>query len=137
MIEARALTTQNRTETIQSPRVLIVEDSKDLAVLWERLFKAKGYVVQYCLEARAALARMAEGQTFDVIVSDYFLPDMNGLALLERVREIDPEIPFLLVTGAREPSVQDTLAQRGNTDFLNKPVKFGLLEEKLRRLISE
>jgi DNA-binding NtrC family response regulator len=125
---------QNREH--EKNRVLIVEDSIDLSMLWQRLFSAKGYETAVANDARSALRQFVAGHDFDIVVSDYFLPDMNGIGLLERMREIDGEIPFVLVTGSRETSIEEKALSFGSTVFMNKPVKFAILEEQIRNLLE-
>lgn len=124
-------------EPERKPRVLIVEDSLDLSALWQRLFSAKGYAPVVANDARTACHIFGADSEFDVVVSDYFLPDMNGLALLERLRETSSTIPFVLVTGSRETAIQERALSFDATAFLNKPIKFMFLEEEIRRLLAK
>jgi signal transduction histidine kinase len=102
-------------------RVLLVEDSEDDALLLELELRRGGYApsverVETPSALRAALAR--EG--WDVVISDYALPAMNGLDALRIVRESPEELPFVLVSGTiGEESAVEALKQ-GAGDFVVK-----------------
>ncbi|WP_256687466.1 PAS domain S-box protein [Halococcus qingdaonensis] len=70
-------------------------------------------------DAEAVLDRI-EGTEIDCIVSDYRMPGMDGLALLERVRERHPNIPFILFTGEGGEGVASEAISAGVTDYLRK-----------------
>jgi CheY-like chemotaxis protein len=80
------------------PRILIVEDNDSLRTLIEVILEDQGYtVVQACngLDAYQMLRRDAR---FDAIVSDIFMPEMDGLSLLSLVKQSFPTIPVILAS---------------------------------------
>ncbi|QDX40789.1 response regulator [Salarchaeum sp. JOR-1] len=68
--------------------------------------------------ASAALDRLGEG--FSCVVSDYEMPEMDGLELLERVRAERPELPFVLLTGAGSEDVASDAISLGATEYVQK-----------------
>ena len=131
MSEAVVLTKAN-TEFQTSLKIFIIEDSTDLSTLWIRLFRMKGHecVARPC--GKEAIQILECGEEFDLVVSDYFLPDMTGLAILDQVRKSRATLPFLFVTGARDHGIIDQIHKRAFTDHLSKPVRFQELEERAR-----
>lgn len=129
MSEAVVLT---KREPQTSLKLLIIEDSTDLSTLWVRLFQMKGHecVTRSC--GKEAIQILESGEEFDLVVSDYFLPDMTGLAILDQVRKYRASLPFLFVTGARDHGIIDQIRKRAFTDHLSKPVRFQELEERTR-----
>lgn len=69
--------------------------------------------------ARAALDAVEAGGV-DCVLSGYELPDATGLDLLADVRAVDPELPFVVLTAARESAVEREALRRGTTAFLRK-----------------
>ncbi|WP_435069398.1 PAS domain S-box protein [Haloplanus sp. C73] len=105
----------------RAPRVLHVDDDADFAALTaEYLERASdSLVVETTTSAATALDRLDDGG-IDCVVSDYEMPEMDGLELLSAVRETRPNLPFILFTGAEsEELVSDALAC-GVTDCLRK-----------------
>ncbi|MFC7228039.1 response regulator [Salinirubellus salinus] len=68
----------------------------------------------------AEALELLEQEQFDCIVSDYRMPDMDGIEFLERVRETNPEVPFILFTGQGSEEVASRAIERGVTDYLQK-----------------
>lgn len=71
----------------------------------------------------------------DVLISDYFLPDMNGIDLASQVRKTYGLCPFILVTGNRDESVLTTIKNMPHSAYLQKPVRFKVLLEKVQEML--
>lgn len=111
-------------------RILVVEDSEDLVGIWERLFTIAGYEFAICMDGHAALKTVSE-KKFDMIISDYYLPDITGLELLEKIRGQKINTPFILVTGSRESFIADAIRGFLNASVLYKPIPFKQLLAKI------
>ena len=77
---------------------LIVDDEPDLCWALENLLASKGLSCQTAQSARAALDLM-KAHRFQLAFLDVTLPDMNGLELARRLRELDPSLRFVIVSG--------------------------------------
>jgi CheY-like chemotaxis protein len=115
--------------------ILLVEDSSDLVEIWSRLFTASGFEVVACANCKEALANLANGHDFDMVVSDYYLPDYSGLVLFDHIRKTRPDIPFLLVTGTRETFIHEHLKRGGRAEVIGKPVMFKDLLNKVNQFL--
>jgi two-component system, OmpR family, copper resistance phosphate regulon response regulator CusR len=111
-------------------RILIVEDEARIASFVEKGLRANGFATEVVNEGEAALTRLRVG-SFDLLVLDIGLPDIDGFEVLRRLREWDRSLPVLILT-ARD-SVGDTVAglEGGADDYLTKPFRF---EELLARV---
>jgi PAS domain S-box-containing protein len=111
----------SRRDTPDEVRVLHVDDDPDFldvaAAFLER--ELDDVEVVGATSAAAGLDRLAESR-FDCIVSDYDMPGLDGLAFLERVREADTDIPFILFTGKGSEDVAGDAISAGVTDYLRK-----------------
>ena len=103
-------------------RILFVDDERRLVevatTFLERLrdqFEVVGET-----SATAALERLDDGETIDCVVSDYRMPEMDGLAFLHAVRDRRPEMPFILSTGKGSEEVASEAISAGVTDYLRK-----------------
>ncbi|WP_436345647.1 PAS domain S-box protein [Natronorubrum sp. FCH18a] len=103
-------------------RVLCVDDDPDVrsltATALERTSDELDVVTAGC--SREALSRMTEGDDLDCLVSDYDMPGMDGLELLEAVRADRPELPFILFTGTGSEEIASEAISAGVTDYLQK-----------------
>ena len=107
-------------------RALIVDDEEALLRAHARVLSTAGYQVETAADGRAA-ERALEQTPFDVILSDIDMPGMNGIALLERVRLSDLDVPVVFITG--NPSLETAMKamDHGAHRYLVKPVQSELL----------
>ena len=81
-------------------RVLIVEDSEDDALIVLRELRRSDFDATFVrVETPAALAAALDGQTWDVVLSDYSMPHFSGLAALALLKEKALDVPFVIVSG--------------------------------------
>ena len=111
------------TETRQAvrPRVLVVDDDEVLVRLYARMLSADGYDVEVRLDGEAAVSAV-KSASYEVVLSDIDMPRLGGVALLERIRAHDLDIPVVLITGS--PSLETAMAavEHGALRYLTKPV---------------
>ncbi len=100
--------------------VVVVDDEPSILLALERSL-AREFEVETFAAAEAAIARVRAGGV-SVVLSDIGMPGMSGLDLLGAARELDPDLPFVLITGA--PSVESATKaiERGVFRYLPKPI---------------
>lgn len=81
------------------PTVLIVEDENDVRVLLGAVLEDDGFRVIACSDGQSALAAFGRRADIDVVVTDWVMPGMNGLALATALRQIRPNVPIIYTTG--------------------------------------
>ncbi len=113
-------------------RVLLVEDEPALRRAGARILENAGYTVVQAADGREAMAALA-GSRYDVIITDITMPGMTGTELLHAVRQVDPDIPVLLVTG--NPTVESAVhaVENGAMRYLVKPVNADDLLDAVHR----
>lgn len=111
-------------------RILIAEDEARIARFMERGLKANGYATTVVEDGIAALD-LASGGEFDLLILDVGLPRMDGFQVLKTLRDMDVQIPILMVTA--RTGVEDTVQglESGANDYIAKPFRF---EELLARV---
>jgi two-component system chemotaxis sensor kinase CheA len=114
-----------------------VEDSDFFRQLLVPTLVAAGYVVTAAGGAAEALAMRDAGATFDAVVSDVEMPDMDGLDFARKVRAdgIWSQLPLIALSGRAEPRDIDSARAAGFTDFVAKFQREGLLD-CLRTVLS-
>ena len=97
--------------------------------------------VETVTSASAALDRLAAGDLdLDCIVSDYEMPGMNGIELLEAVRERHPSLPFILYTGRGSEEIASDAISAGVTDYLHKETgtsQYTLLANRVTNAVEQ
>jgi signal transduction histidine kinase len=103
------------------PRALVVDDDEALLTLCARTLVAHGYRVETARDATSAL-RAVRGTSFDVLVSDIFMPGMSGVDLVAQLRTDGVDIPVVLMTGAPQIETAMKAIEHGVLRYLAKPV---------------
>jgi EAL domain-containing protein (putative c-di-GMP-specific phosphodiesterase class I) len=104
-----------------SGRVLLVDDEPDILRVLRRSLEKVGYVVETASDGSEASRRLAES-AFEVVVSDISMPGMNGIDLLQVVRQRDLDLPVVLMTGSPAVETAARAIQLGVLAYLIKPV---------------
>ena len=114
--------------------ILIVEDLLTTRLLLRRTLKKLGYTnVVLSGDGEIALKEL-ELKSFDLIISDWHMPNMDGLDLYEALSKNRKwsEIPFLLITAEKE---RDKVIEAGIKEYLVKPVKPENLSNKIKEVV--
>lgn len=105
---------------MSSGQVLLVDDEEELRFSTSQALELHGLQVKAFSSGEEILSRVGFG--FDgVVVSDIRMPGMDGMTLLHRIRELDHEIPVILVTGHGEVQLAVKAMREGAYDFIEKP----------------
>src|SRR5216683_2941285 len=110
-----------------SLRLLIIEDSEDDAILLRRLLLRSGYQVESERVDSARGLTRALGKKWDIVISDHSMPHFSGLEALKMVRRVNPEIPFIFVSG--------TMGEETATEAMRVGAQDYLLKTNLKRLV--
>ncbi len=114
-----------------SERILLVDDEVDfLNALSERM-RARGMDVDTSASAQGALESVEKGR-FDAVVLDLQMPGMDGLEALQKLKERDPKLQVILLTGHATVQQGVEAMKRGALDLLEKPADIDTLTDKIR-----
>ncbi len=115
-------------------RVLLIEDRGELAETYAAALAEAGHAVERHGTARPALAALRSPRAeFDCLVTDYMLPDLNGLEVLRIVQQERPDLPIVFVTGHGDMQTTIEAMKHGAFDYLEKPVR----ADDLRKVVAE
>jgi two-component system response regulator HydG len=116
-------------------RVMVVDDEPSARSGLEKLLQQEGYTVDAAADGMGALAIAAEHPP-DVVVTDLKMPKMDGVALLTKLREQDPDLPVLVVTAFGDVGSAVSAMRAGAADYLTKPVDFDALLMAIERALE-
>ena len=111
---------------MSATRILVVDDEPSARRGLEKLLRQVGYAVDTAKDGKEALAVASEHPP-DVVVTDLRMPEMDGMALLGKLRESDPDLPVIVATAFGEVSSAVTAMRAGAADYLTKPIDFDAL----------
>ena len=116
--------------------VLFVDDERAVRLAGQQALELAGFDVTACDGAERALRHLGRDWP-GCLVTDVRMPQMDGLTLLARVREIDPDLPVILITGHGDVPMAVEAMRNGAYDFLEKPFPSDRLTEVARRAVEK
>jgi two-component system chemotaxis response regulator CheY len=118
-------------------RILLVDDSGTMRAIQKRcLFKlgvAEGDIVE--ADNGQAGLKAFESESFDIVLTDWNMPVMDGLAFLKEIRTRDKNIPVVMITTEAERARVVTAIEAGVSDYLVKPFTAESLNAKLEKWV--
>jgi two-component system response regulator HydG len=123
------------TPTRGPPHILVVDDEPDICELMRHLLEGEGYTVTTAATAHDALERIIS-QTYELMLTDVTMPEMDGIALCQKVAGVRPGLPIVLLTGRSDIETVTRALRVGVRDFLTKPLDSGALLGAVTRLVG-
>jgi DNA-binding response OmpR family regulator len=119
---------------VARPHILVVEDDPWVGRALQTLLRDQGYDPAVCHDGREALSYLLNHRP-DAALLDIHLPDISGLDLSHRIREMHgEELPIIILSGDTAMETLRALPSAGATYFFSKPVNSSLLMDQLREL---
>ena len=116
-------------------RVLVVDDNTTFLSLVAIFLEASGFAVREFSNPRLALDFLSkETGNFDLLVTDFEMPEMNGAELIAAIKGKQPSIRVICLTGT--PGAENDCLEAGCDCFLEKPVRFRHLHEEIKKVLS-
>ena len=136
--EKRHNTDVEKSKSGAGERILFVDDDPGVAAMGERLLEKLGYRVEVSTQSHEAFEAFHKApHRFDIVVSDYIMPDMTGLQLARKIKEIRADIPIIMCTGFSESINKSNFKSLGIDGFFMKPIVIKQLAQLVRKLLDE
>ena len=119
----------------EQPRIFFVDDDPKAGELLLRFARDAAFTAEVFRDPREALAAFTE-RGADLVVSDLRMPGLTGIELLQAVREIDPEVPFVIITGYANVDDAIEALRLGATDFIKKPFDMEELQRRIEHTLE-
>jgi len=121
--------------TVAGVRVLIVDDSKPMRMILARALRQSGREADV-VEASNGIDALAtlNATSVDLVLSDWNMPEMDGLEFLREVRSYSSSVPFVFVTTEWTPAQRELAQMTGATALLEKPFTPDALDATLRSI---
>jgi signal transduction histidine kinase len=117
-------------------RILVIDDEENIRATVEEFLSLNGYRVDTAGSGREGLDLLGRN-TYDLVVSDLRMPDVDGLAVIEWIHETQPELPVLVMTG--HATVESTIRalRLGAYDYLLKPFRLDEIERTIENCLDK
>ncbi|RMG91041.1 MAG: response regulator, partial [Zetaproteobacteria bacterium] len=124
------------THTMKPARILLVDDAEEVLRIHQALISRMGHAVTPATDGKKALDLLRSSKApFNLVVTDYRMPELDGLGLLEEIRRSMPNLPVIMITAYGE---DERLKKARELDamLLNKPVNFHNLEQAIQQALT-
>ena len=107
---------------MKDSRIILVDDEKIVTSAFKTLLKVEGYKDVQCFNNPNEAIEYLEGNAPDIVVSDFLMPEMNGLEFLTKVKELYPEVSTIMLTGyADKENAIKAINEIGLYKYIEKP----------------
>jgi DNA-binding NtrC family response regulator len=114
--------------------ILVVDDDDIIRETLCELF-SQDHTCHAADTAETALAKL-EAQSFDVVLTDVSMPGLSGFDLLNRVVQLYPDMPVIIVSGLSDQEQAQSLLSRGAFEYVLKPFRLEVVEDSVRRALA-
>lgn len=116
-------------------RILFVDDEPDLAEMTRLMLEKLGCQVTACTDSSEALdIFVRDPNRFSLVITDYTMPGLTGLALAEQILKIKKDVPIILCTGYSDAISPDIAEKVGIREYLMKPISRSQMVQAIRRM---
>lgn len=103
-------------------KILVIDDDTYICTLLENFLKEEGYSVQTAFNGSKGLKKIKDN-TFDLVISDFRLPDIDGMQVLESIKKMQSSLPVIIMTAYAEIQSAVQLIKAGAYDYITKPIR--------------
>ena len=116
--------------------ILVLDDEPIVCARLKPSLEKEGYRLETFTDSKLAMQRLEE-KFFDIVVTDFKMPGMDGMALLKFIRKRWPETRVIIISGFATVDVTREAFQMGVQDVIAKPFKIAQLKELIKRAAAE
>jgi len=117
-------------------KILIVDDDKYISLLLFNFLEDEGYVCDTAENGLEALEKVSKGNKYDLVLLDFVMPKMNGMEFLAAVKEINPKLPVLMISGYRTRENTLEALKLGAIGFIKKPFSLSDVLKNLKLVLN-
>ena len=118
-------------------RILIVDDERSLREFLEIFLRKGGYEVSVAEGGQAAIDLFEAGSEFDLVLTDLMMPNINGMAVLEAVKDRFPDTQVLMMTAYATADTAIEAMKKGAFDYIQKPFKVDEIQVVIEKALTQ
>ncbi|HXC66307.1 MAG TPA: response regulator [Nitrospiraceae bacterium] len=116
-------------------KVLVIDDEEGIRDTLDTILRRKGYEVVLADGGRKGL-ELFRRERPEVVVLDFKMPEMDGMAVLQHLRDLNPGQPVIMLTGADIPGMEEQLRTYGVSEYVEKEFSLHRLGDALKRVLA-
>lgn len=104
-----------------SQKILVIDDDKDICLLLQKFLTKKNYEVDYRTTSEEGITYLKK-ENVDLVISDYRLPDDDGISTIKKIRIVNPDAAIIIITGYSDVRTAVETLKHGAYDYVTKPL---------------
>ena len=116
-------------------KILVVDDEEGMRFFLSEALAKEGYRYRTAAEGQQAI-KWLKKESFDLVILDYNMPNMNGLEVFRKMRQIDPDISAIMITAYGSKDLAYQAMNEGVFDYFNKPLDIGEMRVVIHRALE-
>jgi len=120
---------------LDQEKILVVDDEEAIREVVSTLLESQGFACKVFSNGRLALEGFQK-DTYDLVLSDIVMPEMDGLKLLAELRRLDPDVPVIMVTAMHDIAIALEAIRAGAYDYILKPFEKDQLHLSVERALE-
>ena len=116
--------------------ILIIDDEKAIRKTLTEILSYEGYKIDEASDGEEGLKRFSE-KAYDIVLCDIKMPKLDGIEFLERSREINPDVPVIMISGHGNIDTAVEAVKKGAFDYISKPPDLNRLLITLRNAVDK
>ncbi len=119
-------------------RILVIDDEETIRSIFKRFFTGCGYVVDCAEDGEKGLA-ILEDVMPDLVITDIMMPDVDGLEVVQSMRNNHPDIPVIVISGGLNAESENSMEsnEKSKCKVFYKPVNLDRLRHSVQELLGE
>jgi response regulator RpfG family c-di-GMP phosphodiesterase len=118
------------------PKILVVDDEPKICEFLEMLFQREGYLTDKAFTGNAAVEKLRSSK-YDLMITDLKMPGMDGFELAKRAKEIDRDLPLVVITGYATIRTAIQALRQGVDDYVTKPFRIDEMRKVIARVLAK
>ena len=116
--------------------ILIIDDEKAIRKTLTEILSYEGYKIEEAGDGEEGFRKFSE-KNYDVVLCDIKMPKMDGIEFLEKVKEVNPDVPIIMISGHGNVDTAVEAVKKGAYDYISKPPDLNRLLITLRNALDK
>jgi two-component system, NtrC family, nitrogen regulation response regulator NtrX len=116
-------------------KILVIDDERSIRNVFKDILEREEYEIDVAENGKTGLEKI-KNETPDLVICDIKMPEMDGVEVLEKAMEIDPELTFIMITGHGDVDLAVASFKKGAYDFIQKPLDLKRLQITIKNAME-
>lgn len=121
-----------RPESNTKGRIILIDNDESLVRVVKKFLERAGHAVDTAASGEEGIRLIGE-RRYDIVITDIYLPGMDGMAVLEKIKSLNPDLDIVVITGFGSIESAVSFMKAGAIDYISKPINFEHLDIVIKK----